>query len=342
MQLYVIRHGDNLLQSSNKRDGHVDGYIDAGLSDVGWQQVYALAERLPTLVTNIDLLYTSTLRRAQETAVVLGDRYGRAPVGDDRLRELGCNHSDGRPWADDDLPGGFNVAKAVDPFAPVSPAEGQESWHDFRGRVSGFLAELVATHWDQTSVIVCHGGVINAMIDHICNIGLWRHCDILPRKTSVTHIEYRGESEQECWLLHYLGEDDMSSAEKILIVGGIVNLAYGFLTGFSMGVIRQREPVVPKYLTLAHTGPLMQGPMLLGLVFALQLSTLSPVLELVASCLLVAGSFFLATKDTWNWLRGIEDEFREKPTIGMILGGLSVFTATAGLLIMLIGVWQGL
>lgn len=205
MQLYLIRHGDNLLQPSNKQDGHIDGYIDAGLSDVGCRQVRALAERLPTLVNSVDLLYTSTLRRAQETAVAIGVRYERAPIGDHRLRELGCNRSDGRPWADDDLPGGFNVAKAVEPFTPVSPTASQESWHDFRGRVSQFLTELVATQPGQTVVVVCHGGVINALIDHICNIGLWRHCDILPPKASVTHIEYRGEPEQERWILHYLG-----------------------------------------------------------------------------------------------------------------------------------------
>lgn len=134
----------------------------------------------------------------------------------------------------------------------------------------------------------------------------------------------------------------MSPAEKILIVGGIVNLAYGFLTGFFMGVIRQREPVVPKYLTLAHTGPLMQGPMLLGLVFALQLSPLAPSLEFAAASLLVVGSFFLAAKDTLNWLQQVQDEFRERPTIGMVLGSLSVLTATVGLLIILVGVFQGL
>ena len=55
----------------------------------------------------------------------------------------------------------------------------------------------------------------------------------------------------------------MEIAAKILIVGGVLNLAYSFLTGLLLANTRRRSPAASKYLVFAHVGPLMQGPMLL-------------------------------------------------------------------------------
>lgn len=205
MHLYLIRHGDNVLRLSNKADGQIDGYIDAGLSDVGQQQVAALADWLPKHIAAIDTLYTSTLPRAQETADLIVPVYTVPARNDDRLREIGCNRGNGHPWPNDDLPGGFHVAKAIDPFAPVSPANGQESWQDFRRRVGSFIEDALVTHSTQSVMVVCHGGVINAVVDHIFNLGPWRRCDVLVAKASITHFEYGGELDREPWLLHYVG-----------------------------------------------------------------------------------------------------------------------------------------
>ena len=130
----------------------------------------------------------------------------------------------------------------------------------------------------------------------------------------------------------------MTTAERILIVGGVLNLAYAFVTGFILSAIRMKRPEAPKYLMLAHMGPLMQGAMLLGLVWAVQMSSLLESIEAWAAGLLVAGSLFLGAKDTVNWRQGVQDEFKEMPRVGMILGALSVLTATAGLFIIVVGV----
>jgi hypothetical protein len=134
----------------------------------------------------------------------------------------------------------------------------------------------------------------------------------------------------------------VDTAEKILIVGGVLNLAYGFVTGFFLAGIRMRGPESPKYLTLAHIGPLMQGPMLLALVFAVQLSTLSGSLETVAASLVVAGSALLAVGDTSNWLQGIKDAPAERPPLGTLLTAGSVVASTAGLAVLITGVFDGL
>ena len=130
----------------------------------------------------------------------------------------------------------------------------------------------------------------------------------------------------------------MTFAEDLLVLGGVINLIYGFITGFVLAVIRQKQAVAPKYLMFAHIGPLMQGAMLLGLVFAVQMSTLADGVETAGAALLVVGALLLATKDTINWWQTIGDEFREKPVLGLAIGTLSVLTSSAGLLILTIGV----
>ena len=130
----------------------------------------------------------------------------------------------------------------------------------------------------------------------------------------------------------------MTFAEELLVLGGVINLIYGLITGFILAVIRQKQAVAPKYLMFAHIGPLMQGAMLLGLVFAVQMSTLADGVETAGAALLVVGALLLATKDTINWWQTIGDEFREKPVLGLAIGTLSVLTSSAGLLILTIGV----
>lgn len=135
----------------------------------------------------------------------------------------------------------------------------------------------------------------------------------------------------------------MESAAKILIVGGVLHYAYSFIMGAFMGVIRQSEPTVPRYLTLTHVGAFMNGSMLLATTIALEMSPLAEGTETWAAILLVAGAALLALKDTVNWVLKVEDEFREKRRpYGKVLGGLSVLASTIGLIIVIIGVLRGL
>jgi hypothetical protein len=134
----------------------------------------------------------------------------------------------------------------------------------------------------------------------------------------------------------------MELAAKLLIVGGVLNLAYSFLTGFLLANTRRGSPAASKYLVFAHVGPLMKGPMLLSLVFAIALSPHPALVKTLASSLMVAESGFLVAKDTPNWVQGVKDEFVERPPVGMVLGGISILLGVVGLLIFIVGIFQGL
>ena len=131
-------------------------------------------------------------------------------------------------------------------------------------------------------------------------------------------------------------------AEKILIVGGVLNLAYGTLLGYPITVIRAKgAPATPKYLMATHVGALLHAAVLLGLVWAARLSTLGPGWHDVAAWLLVVSSALIAAKDTLNWLTGVQDEFGEKAKTAP-LGAFGALGETVGIGIFVVGILNAL
>lgn len=133
----------------------------------------------------------------------------------------------------------------------------------------------------------------------------------------------------------------MDYAAKVLVVGGLLNLTYAAITGVLISRVRATNPTVPRHLTLAHTGPLMQGTMLLALVVAFSLSTLASGLESLAAWLFVGGSVLVAAGDTLLWLDNTVDSFAERPP-GFYLQALGGPLIAVAIVITLIGVIKGL
>jgi hypothetical protein len=131
-------------------------------------------------------------------------------------------------------------------------------------------------------------------------------------------------------------------AEKVLIAGGVLNLAYGVVLGYAIVVNRVRgAPATPRYLIAAHIRTLLQAAVLLGLVWAARLSALGPAWNEVAAWLAVVASALVAAKDTVNWLTGVQDEFGEKSKAAL-LGGLAALPETIGVGLFVIGVLEAL
>jgi broad specificity phosphatase PhoE len=201
MHLYLIRHGESHVNLKDWDGGHVD----ASLTDLGQRQAAVLGQWLPTAIPRIDILYTSTMARARETAGFVSKAYDIDPSFDDRLREYGNNRLDHTPWPNDNLPHTFaEYAPMARPFAPITTMEDRdESWMHFRTRVGHFVEEAVELHTDQIVMVVCHGGVIQAVFDHVFNVGPWRRCEVWNMNTSVSHLRYINHPGREVWRLYY-------------------------------------------------------------------------------------------------------------------------------------------
>lgn len=156
-RLVLVRHGESMATVDRIVGGHAGC---TGLSDTGRAQAEALRDRLAsTGEVEADVVLTSVLPRAIETAEIIAPALGGLPVAQDcDLCELHPGDSDGLTW--DEYTHLYGVDMAADPFAPVAP--GGESLADFQGRVGKALRRVVEEHAGRTSVVVCHGGVVAA------------------------------------------------------------------------------------------------------------------------------------------------------------------------------------
>lgn len=186
--LFLIRHGESVA-NVEPIVGGMRG--DAGLTDRGRQQAELLEARLRDQGLRADRLYSSTLPRALETAEYVSRALGLEVHTDDEVQELRPGEADGLSFEEWNrrFPGLEN-GLAASPFRPFSP--GGESWAVFLVRAGAALAGLVEKHPDETIVVVCHGGVLEASFFLALGLGpTSKQTAFAPLNTSITHWRHR-------------------------------------------------------------------------------------------------------------------------------------------------------
>jgi probable phosphoglycerate mutase len=185
--LYLIRHGES-VPNVEPIIGGMRG--DAGLTARGRKQVELLEARLAASGLRADALYTSTLPRALQTAERVARALDLEPTPDDDWQELRPGEADGLSVAEWEA----RYGPLDDDYRPFSP--GGESWALFLVRVGAALRRVVARHPDQTVVVVCHGGVIDAAFYHAFGVGsaAFRHVRFAPLNTSITRWRHHPPS----------------------------------------------------------------------------------------------------------------------------------------------------
>ena len=162
-RLVMLRHGQTGFNAGSR----MQGQLDTELTDLGRDQAGAVAEilskRQPLRIVSSDL------RRAYDTALVLGERTGLAVKAESRLRETHLGDWQGMTHAEIDAaaPGARLAWRDDARWAP----HGGESRVDVAGRGLQVVAELVAgePEWGTPEepgrpvVLVTHGGLIAAL-----------------------------------------------------------------------------------------------------------------------------------------------------------------------------------
>lgn len=130
----------------------------------------------------------------------------------------------------------------------------------------------------------------------------------------------------------------METAAKILILGGVLNLAVAFVMGFILSRYRLNPPNEgPYYVNLAHKNALWEGFMLLGLVFAVQFVEMKESTKVIAALLIVAASALQDISSITAWLQGTKDEFRQR-SLSFYLATANAILVSLGLAILIFGV----
>jgi broad specificity phosphatase PhoE len=66
--------------------------------------------------------------------------------------------------------------------------------------------DLIDNYQNQTVIVVTHGWVLNALLDHIFNVGQYRQAYINAENTSVTYLEYVTNPDWSQWQVHFIGQ----------------------------------------------------------------------------------------------------------------------------------------
>lgn len=136
--------------------GRVQGQSDVPLDEVGQEQARASAARLATLCPS--RILTSDLRRAADTAAVLGGLCEVEVEPDPRLREMDFGAREGLTWAEswEQMPDGMQAWIDGD----ESKIPGSETHVEAGDRFAAALREHTENLGaDETVVVVAHGGV---------------------------------------------------------------------------------------------------------------------------------------------------------------------------------------
>jgi probable phosphoglycerate mutase len=170
MELILVRHG------LPERVELEFGPADPGLSALGRAQAERVADWLAP--EDIDAVYSSTMRRACETAAPFARRKRLEIRREDGIVEFDRHTSSYVP---------LEELKAEDyaawkAFVDGGYSEGVDI-HQFHATVVNTLERLIATHVSERIAVFCHGGVINVWSAHV--LGLTPSLFFEPRYTSI-------------------------------------------------------------------------------------------------------------------------------------------------------------
>lgn len=167
VKLIIARHGE----SEWNTEGRYQGLKDPPLTERGRKQAELLARELKK--ESIDFIFSSPLKRAFETAKIIGDHLGIEPVIDRRIIEIDHGVWSGMLVSEVKEKFREDFEKWIsEPHKVVFP-EG-ESLEDVYKRVSEFINDIKRDYGGKTLLVVSHTVPIRCMYCALLNVDLSR------------------------------------------------------------------------------------------------------------------------------------------------------------------------
>jgi phosphoserine phosphatase len=151
----LARHGETDWNAERRFQGHAD----PPLNERGREQARALAGALGD--TPLKAIYSSDLRRSEETARIVGDTRGIEPEPRSELREIDVGEWSGLtfPEIEERYPEGVRRHR-----------EGGDGWEEgephaaMQQRVVTAVRRIASEHPDESVLVVIHGGTMRALM----------------------------------------------------------------------------------------------------------------------------------------------------------------------------------
>ncbi len=209
--LLAIRHGETAWNSQGRFQGH----LNSELNQEGLAQANALGARFVN--ERFDLLFSSDLGRALQTASAIAMCTGHEMVVEPRLRERNMGIFQGLTPAEVQAryPGEYARFSTRDPDYVIPEGE---SMRQFFERSVACFTELAARHAGLTLAAITHGGVLAMLYRHARAMPLETARDFPLHNAGVNRFRHR----LGAWQLQSWGEighlerasDDLESQRK--------------------------------------------------------------------------------------------------------------------------------
>lgn len=139
----------------------VQGRVDVPLNETGREQAQKTRQSLEGI--RFDLAFCSPLLRAKETAEILLEGTGLAPIEDARLLEIYYGEEEGKNRKEEPF-----VSRKKDHFRRFP---GGESYFDACARIYDFLREIENAYPERNVLVVAHGGISRIVHSYFHDMG---------------------------------------------------------------------------------------------------------------------------------------------------------------------------
>ncbi|MGN1295556.1 MAG: histidine phosphatase family protein [Bacilli bacterium] len=166
MRIYVIRHGETLLNCK----GVLQGWLDAFLNEKGKNEARKTGEGLKGII--FKKAFTSPLKRAVETAEIILEASGNTStplIVEKRIKEINFGEYEGQVYKNKSGQIENEEIKKFfeDPLKGDGSTKGGESTYQVMARSQTFLKELASINDDNNYLVVTHGFATRAMLNFL-------------------------------------------------------------------------------------------------------------------------------------------------------------------------------
>jgi len=183
-KIYLVRHGQSEWNYQKK----VQGQQDTFLTELGRIQAKKIGSRLKS--EEIDLIYSSDLKRAYETATIIGNELDKKVNRMECLREIAFGQWEGKTI---EYLNGTNEKehdiwlKEPHKFS----MEGAETLYQLQKRAMLGINKIIDENPNKNILIVSHGATLKTIILGLLDIDVKYYSKLTLNNVSLSIIEFR-------------------------------------------------------------------------------------------------------------------------------------------------------
>lgn len=185
MKIYFVRHGETFWNKEKK----IQGQSDIPLDEYGIELAYVTADAMKDI--SFDIVYSSPLLRAKETADILVKDRNLEVYTDSRLVEMSFGEGEGESLPEIHTHPEMKLYNFIHNPGEYIPPIGGETFEELYIRCKSFIDDVILPEEDKydTMLIVGHGALIRGFIHNITNRPTKDFWIVTHKNCSVTIVE---------------------------------------------------------------------------------------------------------------------------------------------------------